>query len=191
VQASLLPVFAFVVGASLVLLFIVFRSWLLPVKAVGANLLAVAAGYGAVVAVFQFGWLGGWLGLSPPLAAIPPVVPLLMFCLSFGLSMDYEVFLLRAVQRRWRQSGDNAAAAAGALVATAPVITGAAGVMAIVFASYLATDVVLLKMLGLGLAVTVLVDATLIRCLIVPALVCVAGRWNWVPGVRPALDGPR
>ena len=191
VEASFAPVFAFVIGASLLLLFVVFRSWLLPVKAVCANLLAVAAGYGAVVAVFQFGWCAQWIGVEQPLAMIPPVVPLLVFCLSFGLSMDYEVFLLRAIQRCWRRSADNRSATAAGLVATAPVITGAAGVMAVVFASFIATDLVLLKMLGLGLVVTVLVDATLIRCLIVPALVCVAGRWNWIPGAasHPQRNG--
>ena len=185
VQASLVPVFAFVTSASLLLLFISFRSWLLPLKALMANLLAVAAGYGAVVAVFQFGWLASWFGVERPLAAIAPIVPLLVFCLCFGLSMDYEVFLLRAVQRAWRGGASTDAATAQALVGTAPVITGAALVMVLVFSSYAATDVMLLKMLGLGLAVTVLVDATLIRCLLVPALLCVAGEWNWLPGARP------
>jgi RND superfamily putative drug exporter len=182
VEASFVPVFGFVIGASVLLLFLAFRSWLLPIKAVCANLLAVAAGYGAVVAVFQLGWGASWLGVASPLAMIPPVVPLLVFCLSFGLSMDYEVFLLRAIQRGWRRSRDNRAASAEGLIATAPVITGAAAVMAVVFASFIATDVALLKMLGLGLVVTVLVDATLVRCLIVPALVCIIGRWNWLPG---------
>ncbi len=187
VEASFAPVFAFVTGASLLLLFVAFRSWLLPLKAVCANLLAVAAGYGAVVAVFQFGWLSSWIGVAQPLAAIPPVVPLLVFCLCFGLSMDYEVFLLRAIQRGWLRHADNTAATAQAMVATAPVITGAAAVMAVVFASFVATDLMLLKMLGVGLAVTVLVDATLIRCLLVPALVCVVGDWNWVPGTPARL----
>jgi RND superfamily putative drug exporter len=181
---SFARVFAFVVAATLVLLFIVFRSWLLPVKAVLTNLLAVAAGYGAVVAVFQFGWLASWIGVDHPHSAIPLVVPLLCFCLSFGLSMDYEVFLLRRIQANYAQSSDNAQATAEGLASTGPVITGAALIMAVVFGAFVGTDLALLKMIGLCLTVTVLIDATLIRCLIVPAAMCLAGRWNWLPGIR-------
>jgi RND superfamily putative drug exporter len=177
----------FVVATTLVLLFLLFRSWLLPVKAVLTNLLAVAAGYGAVVAVFQFGWLASWVGLARPQSAIPLVVPLLCFCLCFGLSMDYEVFLLRRIQANYARSGDNRTATASGLASTGPVITGAALVMAAVFGAFIGTDLVLLKMIGLGLTVTVLVDATLIRCLLVPAAMCLAGRWNWLPGIRPLV----
>ena len=183
-QTGFARVFAFVVATTLILLFIVFRSWLLPVKAVLTNLLAVAAGFGAVVAVFQFGWLASWIGVAHPQSAIPLVVPLLCFCLCFGLSMDYEVFLLRRIQANYMSSGDNAAATAAGLASTGPVITGAALIMAVVFGAFIGTDLVLLKMIGLGLTVTVLVDATLIRTLMVPAAMCLAGRWNWWPGCR-------
>ncbi len=179
---SFTGVFICVVAATLLLLFLVFRSWLLPVKAVLTNLLAVAAGYGAVVAVFQFGWLASWVGLDHPQSAIPLVVPLLCFCLCFGLSMDYEVFLLRRIQANYLRSGDNTAATAEGLVSTGPVITSAALIMVVVFGAFVGTDLALLKMLGFGLAVTVLIDATLVRCLLVPAAMCLAGRWNWLPG---------
>ncbi len=176
----------FVIAATLIVLFVVFRSWLLPVKAVLTNLLAVAAGFGAVVAVFQLGWFASWIGLVHTQHAIPLVVPLLCFCLCFGLSMDYEVFLLRRIQADYARCGDNRAATAAGLASTGPVITGAAAVMVAVFGAFVATDLVLLKMIGFGLAVTVLIDATLIRCLLVPAAMCLAGRWNWAPGAMGA-----
>jgi RND superfamily putative drug exporter len=98
--------------------------------------------------------------------------------------MDYEVFLLRRIQANYLLSGDNTAATAAGLASTGPVITGAALIMAVVFGAFIGTDLVLLKMIGLGLTVTVLVDATLVRTLMVPAAMCLAGRWNWLPGRR-------
>ena len=183
-RASFPAVFGFVVGATLLLLSIAFRSFLLPLKAAATNLLAVAAGYGAVVAVFQLGFLHQLVGLERPLAAIPLTVPLMIFCLSFGLSMDYEVFLLSRIRRDFEATGDNAGATASGLAASGPIITGAALIMAAVFGAFVGAEIVLLKMIGLGLCVTVLVDATLIRTLLVPAMMVIAGRWNWYPGIR-------
>ncbi|MDE2306167.1 MAG: MMPL family transporter, partial [Gammaproteobacteria bacterium] len=177
-------VFGFVIAATLVLLFAAFRSYLLPVKAVIANLLAIGAGYGAVVAIFQFGWLHALVGLERPFAAIALEVPLMIFCLSFGLSMDYELFLLFRIRREYLAHGDNTRATVEGLAAVAPVITGAGLIMAAVFGAFALAALPALKMIGVGLCVSVLVDATVIRGLVVPAFMSVAGRWNWYPSIR-------
>jgi RND superfamily putative drug exporter len=177
-------VFGFVVLATLVLLYAAFRSYLLPIKAVIANLLAIAAGYGLVVAIFQFGWGRSLIGLEGQFAAIALEVPLMIFCLSFGLSMDYELFLLFRIRREYLIDGDNDRATVAGLAAVAPVITGAGLIMAVVFGAFVAADLPALKMIGVGLCGAVLVDATLIRGFIVPAVMTIAGRWNWYPGVR-------
>ena len=181
---SLPRIFAFVVGATLLMLFAAFRSYLLPLKAVLMNLLTVAAGLGAVVAVFQFGWLSKLIGLEHPVTAIPLEIPLMVFCLSFGLSMDYELFLLFRIQQEYLRSGNNQIATVEGLAAVAPVITGAGLVMVAVFGAFVGAALPVLKMIGLGLCVAVLVDATLVRALIVPAVMALAGRWNWYPGRR-------
>ncbi len=186
---SLPRVFAFVLGATLVMLFAAFRSFLLPVKAVLMNLLAVAAGMGAVVAVFQLGWLNTVLGLEHPVTSIPLEIPLMVFCMSFGLSMDYELFLLFRIQQEYNRDGDNNRATVEALATVAPVITGAGLIMVVVFGAFISADLPVLKMIGLGLCVAVLVDATLVRALIVPAVMALAGRWNWYPGRRPGSAG--
>ena len=178
-------VFGFVIGATLILLFAAFRSYLLPVKAVVANLLAIAAGYGAVVAIFQLGWLNGLVGLERPFAAIALEVPLMIFCLSFGLSMDYELFLLFRIRREYLAHGDNDRATVRGLSAVAPVISGAGLIMAVVFGAFVGAQLPALKMIGVGLCAAVLIDATLIRGFIVPAFMSIAGRWNWYPGARP------
>jgi RND superfamily putative drug exporter len=183
---SLPIIFGFVVLATLCMLFAAFRSFLLPVSAVLMNLLAVAAGIGAVVAVFQLGWLNGLVGLEHPFTAIPLEIPLMVFCLSFGLSMDYELFLLFRIQQEYQRDGDNNRATIEGLAAVAPVITGAGLVMVVVFGAFVAADLPVLKMTGLGLCVAVLIDATLIRALIVPAAMALGGRWNWYPGRRRA-----
>jgi putative drug exporter of the RND superfamily len=175
-------VFGFVILTTLVLLFIAFRSYLLPLKAVIANLLAIAAGYGVVVAVFQFGWLHGLVGLEKPFLSIPLEVPLMIFCLSFGLSMDYELFLLFRIQRQFILHGDNDRATVEGLAAVGPVITGAGLIMTVVFGAFISADLPALKMIGVGLCVAVLVDATVIRAFVVPAFMSIAGRWNWYPG---------
>jgi putative drug exporter of the RND superfamily len=185
---SLPRIFSFVVGATLVLLFIAFRSLLLPIKAVITNLLAVAAGIGAVVAVFQLGWLNGLVGLERPFTAIPLEVPMMVFCLSFGLSMDYELFLLFRIQREYLIDGNNDRATVAGLAAVAPVITGAGLIMAVVFGAFVGAQLPVLKMMGVGLCVSVLIDATVIRAFVVPAIMTLAGRWNWYPGRRPGND---
>jgi RND superfamily putative drug exporter len=167
------------------MLFFAFRSYLLPIEAVIMNLLAVAAGIGAVVAVFQHGWFNGLIGLERPFSAIPLEVPMMVFCLSFGLSMDYELFLLFRIQHEYRRDQDNNRATIEGLAAVAPVITGAGLIMVVVFGAFIGAGLPVLKMMGVGLCVAVLVDATLIRALIVPAVMAIAGRWNWYPG-RPA-----
>jgi len=181
---SLPRIVAFVVGATLLMLFAAFRSFLLPVKAVLMNLLAVAAGMGAVVAVFQLGWLNGLIGLEHPVSTIPLEIPLMVFCLSFGLSMDYELFLLFRIQQEYLRDGDNNRATVEGLAAVAPVITGAGLIMVVVFGAFVSAELPVLKMIGLGLCVAVLADATLIRAVIVPAVMALAGRWNWYPGRR-------
>jgi RND superfamily putative drug exporter len=179
---SLPRIVAFVVGATLILLFFAFRSYLLPLKAVVTNLLAVAAGIGAVVAVFQMGWLNGLVGLERPFSVVPLEVPMMVFCLSFGLSMDYELFLLFRIQREFDRDGDNDRATVAGLAAVAPVITGAGLIMAVVFGAFVGAELPVLKMMGLGLCVSVLIDATVIRAFVVPAVMALAGRWNWYPG---------
>jgi RND superfamily putative drug exporter len=175
-------VFGFVIGATLLLLFSAFRSYLLPFAAVITNLLAVCAGYGAVVAIFQLGWLNGLVGLERPFIAIPLEVPLMVFCLSFGLSMDYELFLLFRIQQEYNIDRNNTRATIAGLAAVAPVITGAGLIMAVVFGAFIGAELPVLKMIGVGLCVSVLVDATLIRAFVVPAAMALAGRWNWYPG---------
>jgi putative drug exporter of the RND superfamily len=182
-------VFGFVILATLLMLFIAFRSYLLPFAAVITNLLAVTAGYGVVVAIFQLGWLHGLVGLERPFIAIPLEVPLMVFCLSFGLSMDYELFLLFRIQQEYAIDRDNARATVTGLAAVAPVITGAGLIMAVVFGAFIEAELPVLKMIGVGLCVSVLVDATLVRAFVVPATMAIAGRWNWYPG-RPIGSSP-
>jgi putative drug exporter of the RND superfamily len=183
---SLPRIFAFVVCATLLMLFAAFRSFVLPPSAVLMNLLAVSAGIGAVVAVFQLGWLNGVVGLERPFSAIPLEIPLMVFCLSFGLSMDYELFLLFRIQQEYRRDRDNNRAIIDGLAAVAPVITGAGLIMVVVFGAFIAAELPVLKMAGLGLCVAVLVDATIIRALVMPAVMAIAGRWNWYPGRGPS-----
>ncbi len=179
---SLPRIFGFVVGATLIMLFLAFRSYLLPIEAVLMNLLAVGAGIGAVVAVFQLGWLNGLVGLERPFSAIPLEVPMMVFCLSFGLSMDYELFLLFRIKREYAVDRDNNRATVAGLVAVAPVITGAGLIMAAVFGAFVGAQLPVLKMMGVGLCVAVLIDATVIRTFVVPAVMALGGRFNWYPG---------
>jgi putative drug exporter of the RND superfamily len=176
-------VFGFIVATTLLLLFVAFRSYLLPLKAVAANMLAIAAGYGVVVAVCQFGWLHSLVGLERPFSSIALEIPLMIFCLSFGLSMDYELFLLFRIRREYLAHADNDRATVAGLAGVAPVITGAGLIMAAVFGAFAAADLPALKMIGLGLCVAVFIDATVIRGFIVPAIMSIAGRWNWYPGI--------
>ncbi|MCP4226803.1 MAG: MMPL family transporter [Actinomycetia bacterium] len=169
--------FGAVLALSFVLLMMVFRSLLVPVKAVIMNILSIAAAYGVVVAVFQWGWGGDLLGIAG--APIEPFVPMMLFAIVFGLSMDYEVFLLSRVREEYIQTGDAVGSVANGLAATARVITAAAAIMVVVFGSFMFEDNRIIKLFGLGLALAVLLDATLIRMLLVPATMELLGDRNW------------
>ncbi|NOY55563.1 MAG: MMPL family transporter [Actinobacteria bacterium] len=155
----------------------VFRSVLVPASAVVMNLLAISAAYGIVVAVFQWGWGGGLLGIAP--GPIEPFIPMMLFAIVFGLSMDYEVFLLTRIREEYDRHGDNSAAVSDGLTVTARVITAAALIMVFVFGSFLLEDTRTVKILGLGLAAAVAIDATLVRMLLVPATMELFGKKNW------------
>jgi RND superfamily putative drug exporter len=167
-----------VVILSFLLLMAVFRSVLVPLKAAVMNLLSVGAAYGVIVAVFQWGWFGSIVGIGRT-GPIDPWVPLMMFTILFGLSMDYEVFLLSRIREEWLHTGDNATAVADGLAVTARVITAAAAIMVCVFASFVLGDVRVLKLFGLGLATAILVDATIVRMVLVPATMELLGDANW------------
>jgi len=164
---------------SFLLLMAVFRSLAIPLKAVIVNLLSVGASYGVIVAVFQWGWLGGFFGIGAT-GPIDPWIPLMMFTILFGLSMDYEVFLLSRIREEWRLSGDNSSAVADGLAKTARVITAAAAIMIFVFGSFVFGDPLhVLKVFGLGLASAILIDATLVRMVLVPSIMELLGDANW------------
>jgi putative drug exporter of the RND superfamily len=167
----------FVVVATAVVLFLLLGSVLLPLKAVVMNLLSITASYGALVWIFQDGHLSSLLNFTP--APIEPVIPLIMFCVLFGLSMDYEVLLLSRTQEEWERTGDNQQAVAAALGSTGRLITGAAAIMAAVFFGFGAADAVMIKEMGVGMGIAVVMDATVIRALLVPATMRLMGRWNW------------
>lgn len=169
--------FGVVLAVSFLLLMLVFRSLLVPLKAVVMNVLSIAAAYGAVVAIFQWGWAGGLLGIEP--GPIEPMVPLMLFAIVFGLSMDYEVFLLSRIREDFVATGDSAGSVANGLAATARVISAAAAIMVVVFGSFLFEDDRITKLFGLGLALAVLLDATLVRMLLVPATMELLGGHNW------------
>ena len=190
---SRLPVFIVaIVLMSFVLLMIVFRSILVPLKAALMNLLSIAAAYGVLVAVFQWGWGNELIGLHNTMP-INPFLPLMMFAILFGLSMDYEVFLLSRIREEYVATGDNHAAVVRGLSSTARVITSAALIMISVFGAFVLTDDPNGKLFGVGLSVAVLIDATLIRMVLVPATMSLVGRANWwLPGwldrILPHLD---
>ena len=162
---------------SFLLLMMVFRSLLVPLKAVIMNVLSIGAAYGVVVAIFQWGWFSSFFGVGP--APIEPFVPMMMFAIVFGLSMDYEVFLLSRVKEEYDRTGDAKGSVADGLAATARVITAAAAIMIVVFGAFLLEDERVIKLFGLGLAVAVLLDATLVRLLLVPATMELLGDKNW------------
>jgi putative drug exporter of the RND superfamily len=170
-----------VLGVSAVVLLLFFRAPLASAKAIFLNLLSVGAGYGMVVFVFQLGHGAEFFGLSGGTGMVPITVPLVIFCILFGLSMDYEIFLLSRVRTLFVETGDTARSIKEALADTGSVITSAALVMVAVFGAFAFARVVIVQMIGLGLAVAVLVDATMIRSVLGPALMQVAGRWNWWP----------
>jgi RND superfamily putative drug exporter len=173
-----------------VMLAIAFRSVLVPVKAVIMNSLSVCATFGLIVLVFQHGFGSSILGIDGPTSAIFVVVPVLVFAVVFGLSMDYEVFLLARVKEAFDKTGRNDQATQEGLSATASTITSAALIMILVFGVFAFARVLAMQFLGFGLAVAVLLDATIIRMVLVPAIMHLAGEWNWWPGVRIRGERP-
>ncbi|HEX7981305.1 MAG TPA: MMPL family transporter [Gemmatimonadaceae bacterium] len=177
-----------IVGGTLLALTVGFRSVLVPLKAVALNLLTVGAALGVVVLVFQDGIGARALGLTAPLDGVFAAVPLLVFCVVFGLSMDYEVFLLSRVAEARRRGASEGVALVTGVGRSGRVITSAASIMVVVFGAFALGDFVLVKILGVALAAAVVLDATLVRLAVGPALLALAGRWNWWPGARlPAL----
>ena len=169
-------------AATFVLLFLAFGSVLLPVKAIAANLLSLAATFGVVTWIFQFGHLSGLLGFTPT-GTIDPSMPILMLAIIFGLSMDYEVFLLSRIRERYDQTGDNTAAVASGLQRTGGVITSAALLLVVVVGAFSASGITFIKLMGVGMIVALIVDATIVRVLLVPATMRLLGRANWwAPG---------
>jgi RND superfamily putative drug exporter len=178
-------VFVFVLGLSFVLLTVVFRSIVLPIKAILLNMLSVGAAYGAVVLFFQPsaspGWIQSiaeWLGFIQ-VESIEAWLPLFLFSILFGLSMDYHVFLLTRIREYYDRSGDNTEAVAHGLRTTGAIITGAALIMVAVFGGFAAGDLVMMQQMGFGLAIAVFLDATIVRSILVPAGMRLLGDWNW------------
>jgi RND superfamily putative drug exporter len=170
---------------------VVFRSLLVPLKAVIMNLLSIGAAYGIVVMVFQWGWTSDLTGIQA--APIEPFIPMMMFAIVFGLSMDYEVFLLSRVKEEFDRTGDAVESVADGLASTARVITAAAAIMVVVFGSFLLEDDRIIQTFGTGLGVAILLDATLVRMLLVPATMELLGARNWwIPAwldrILPNLD---
>jgi RND superfamily putative drug exporter len=192
-----LPIFiAAILAASFLLLMVVFRSIAVPLKAAVMNLLSIGGAYGVMVAVFQWGWLGGLFGLEETYLIASPM-PTIFFAVLFGLSMDYEVFLLSRIREEYDATGDNAESVARGSAATGRVITSAALIMTVVFASFVANPSPMVRMLGLGLSTAIVLDATIVRMVLVPATMALMGRANWwlprwldrrLPHVR--MDGP-
>ena len=169
---------AAVLAMSFVLLMLVFRSVLVPLKAVVLNLLSIGAAYGVMVMVFQWGWAGGLIGLE---STVPIVsfIPMFMFAILFGLSMDYEVFLLSRVREEYVATRDNRTSIVNGIASTGRVITSAALIMISVFLAFVLGEDAATKMFGLGLATAIFVDATLVRMVLVPATMTLLGDANW------------
>jgi putative drug exporter of the RND superfamily len=191
--ADRLPYFVgAVILLSVVLLMMVFRSVAVPLKAAAMNLLSIGAAYGVIVAVFQWGWFKGLVGVEETVPIVS-FMPMMLFAILFGLSMDYEVFLLTRVREEYLHRRDNTAAVVEGISATARVITSAALIMISVFAAFVLGDDPIIKMFGLGLATAVFLDATVVRIVLVPATMRLLGDWNWwLPGwldrLLPNLD---
>jgi RND superfamily putative drug exporter len=184
IEGSLPLVVALVLGGTLVALLAGFRSVLVAAKALLLNALSVAAALGAVVLVFQDGHGASLVGLDAGMGSLFPAMPALVFCIVFGLSMDYEVFLVARVREARRAGAGESEAIAEGLARTGGVITSAAAIMIVVFAAFMLGEFLMIKALGFALATAVLLDATVVRIAIGPALLRLAGRWNWWPGER-------
>jgi putative drug exporter of the RND superfamily len=171
-----------VIALSFVLLILAFRTVVIPPQAALMNLLSIGASYGVLTAVFQYGWLSGLIGLSGPVPIVS-YVPLFMFAILFGLSMDYEVFLVSQIEEHVHAGEDNRGSVISGLVTSARVITAAAMIMVFVFGSFVLNGSPTIKQFGVGLAVAVILDSTVVRCLLVPALMILMGKFNWyMPG---------
>jgi RND superfamily putative drug exporter len=167
-----------IVGVMLVLLFLAFGSVVLPVKAIVMNVVSVTASFGVVTWIFQDGNLSDLLGFES-MGFLDATNPILMFAILFGLSMDYEVFLLSRVREEWDRSHDNDRAVAVGLQKTGRIITSAALLLAVVIGAFGLSGIVFMKMIGIGMLVALLLDATVVRALLVPATMKLLGRWNW------------
>jgi len=172
----------FVLGVTLLLLFLAFGSVVLPVKAVVMNVLSLTASFGALVWIFQEGHLSGLLGFEST-GAIEATQPILILALAFGLSMDYEVFLLSRIREQWDRTGDNTLAVAGGLQRSGKIITSAAVLLIVVIGAFATSGIVFIKMIGVGMIIAIVVDAAIVRTLLVPATMRLLGSWNWwAPG---------
>ena len=169
---------AAVLGITYLSLMVLFRSVILPLKAVVLNVLSILASYGALVFVFQQGHFSGILNFQA-MGVIEATLPIILFAIIFGLSMDYEIFLLSRVSESYKRTGNNSASIVEGLQKSGLIITGAAAILIVVAGSFVLADVVVVKAIGLGLAIAVLVDVTLVRALVAPALMRIAGEWNW------------
>ena len=183
--------FGAVLTLSFLLLMVVFRSLLVPLKAVAMNLLTIGATYGVIVALFQWGWLSDLTGVQP--GPIETWIPMMLFAIVFGLSMDYEVFLLSRIREEWIRTGDSRTSVADGLAATAKVITAAAAIMVVVFGSFMLEFERTMKMMGTGLAVAIFLDATIVRMVLVPSTMELLGDRNWwlprwLDRILPDLD---
>jgi RND superfamily putative drug exporter len=178
ISSKLLLQILVVIALSFLLLMLAFRTVVIPAQAAVMNLLSIGAAYGVLVAIFQFGWLHGLIGLD---GAVPIVsyVPLFMFAVLFGLSMDYEVFLVSQIKEHVSEGQDTKSSVVSGLVTSGRVITAAATIMVFVFGSFVVNGDPTVKQFGIGLAVAVILDATVVRCLLVPARMARLGKWNW------------
>lgn len=177
IRSHMVAALGFVLLVTYVVLFLMTGSMVLPLKAVVTNLLSISASFGAMVWIFQEGHLSGWLHFTPQ--SIDPSVPVILFALVFGLSMDYEVLLLARIQERWRATGDNTRAVAEGLERSGRLITGAAAIMIVTFLGFGLADVVLIKSIGIAIAIAIAIDATIVRALMVPAIMRLLGTRNW------------
>ncbi len=177
IQDNLPIALAFILVATIILIFIQVRSVIIPIKAIIMNILSISASFGMLVFVFQWGYGSELLNFTPqPIEATNPVI---MFCIVFGLSMDYEVLMLSRIHEEWERTGDNTLAVANGLQKTGRLITGAAAIMVVVFSAFGLSSIIILKQIGLGLALAILLDATVVRALVVPATMRLMGKWNW------------